>query len=121
MFAPVLPQKGLDADGYAVARPVEDIKWLGYAKLLVKSDNEPAIVALCNEALRRFRIEGIEQASRKGPPAYESSSNGAVEGAVKAVQGLLRTVKLGFERKTNCTGPRSTPSWPGWSSTWHGS
>ena len=66
VFARVVHQKGPDADGYAVARLVEDIKWLGYAKLLVKSDNEPAIVSLCNEALRRFRIEGIEQASCEG-------------------------------------------------------
>ena len=109
IFAHVVPQKGLDADGYAVARIVEDIKWLGYAKLLVKSDNEPAIVALCNEALRRLRIEGITQASREGPPAYDSSSNGAVENAVKAVQGLLRTVKLGFERKANCVVPEEHP------------
>ena len=109
VFAHVVLQKGLDADGYAVARIVEDIKWLGYTKLLVKSDNEPAIVALCNEALRRLRIEGISQASREGPPAYDSSSNGAVEAAVKAVQGLLRTVKLGFERKTNCVVPEEHP------------
>jgi len=34
-----------------------------FAKLLVKSDNEPAIVALCSEALRRLRIEGIAQVS----------------------------------------------------------
>ena len=67
----------------------------------MNSDNEPAIVALCDETLRRLRIEGIVQVSREGPPAYDSSSNGAVEGAVKAVQGMLRTVKLGFERKTN--------------------
>ena len=109
VFAHVVPQKGLDADGYAVARIVEDIKWLGYTKLLVKSDNEPAIVALCNEALRRLRIEGIAQASREAPPAYDSSSNGAVEAAVKAVQGLLRTVKLGFERKANCVVPEEHP------------
>ena len=109
VFAHVVLQKGLAADGYAVARLVEDIKWLGYAKLLVKSDNEPAIVALCSEALRRLRIEGIAQVSREAPPAYDSSSNGAVEGAVKAVQGLLRTVKLGFERKTNCTVPEEHP------------
>ena len=32
-----------------------------------------------------------------------------MEGAVKAVQGLLRTIKLGFERKTNCVVPEEHP------------
>ena len=80
VFARVVLQKVMGADGYAVARLVEDIKWLGYAKLLVKSDNEPAIVALCDEALRRLRVEGVVQVSREGPSAYDSSSNGALEG-----------------------------------------
>ena len=29
IFAHTIPQKGVDADGYSVARLVEDIKWLG--------------------------------------------------------------------------------------------
>ena len=69
VFAHVVLQKGLDADGYAVARLVEDIKWLGYAKLFVKSENEPAIVSLCEEALRHLRVQGVVHVSREGLPS----------------------------------------------------
>ena len=46
VFVHVVRQKGFDADGYAVARLVEEFKLLGYDKLLVKSDNAPVIVAI---------------------------------------------------------------------------
>ena len=56
VFAHAVLRQGLDAEGFAVVRLVEDIKWLGYAKLLVKSDNKSAIVSLCDGAPRRLRI-----------------------------------------------------------------
>ena len=41
---------------------VEDVRGLGYSKLILKSDNEPAIVKLLSEALRALRIEGAASA-----------------------------------------------------------
>ena len=55
IFAHVVPQKGVDADGCAVVRLVEDVKWLGYTKIHLKADNERAIVKLLHDALRRIR------------------------------------------------------------------
>ena len=40
---------------------VEDVKWLGYTSLTLKSDNEKAIVKLLSEALRELRISGVPQ------------------------------------------------------------
>ena len=37
-----VPQKGADAEGYAARSLVEDISWLGHARVAVQSDNEPA-------------------------------------------------------------------------------
>ena len=65
IFVHVVPQKGVDADGYSVARFVDDIKWLGYTKLLLRSDNEAAIVSLLTAALRKLKTEGI--GPRKDP------------------------------------------------------
>ena len=59
LFAHVVPKKGIDEKGFSVDSLVEDIKWLGYAKLALKSDNEPAIVKLLSEALRELRINGL--------------------------------------------------------------
>ena len=56
VFAHLVPQKGLDADGYAVECLRKDLEWLGYAEVLLKSDNEPAIVALLKDSLKAARI-----------------------------------------------------------------
>ena len=61
LFAHVVPKKGIDEKGFSVDSLVADIKWLGYAKLTLKSDNEPAIVKLLSEALRELRISGMSQ------------------------------------------------------------
>ena len=47
VFAHVVHAKGADAEGYAVDCLVEDVKWLGYNKIILKSDNEPAIIGSC--------------------------------------------------------------------------
>ena len=111
IFAHAVPQKGVDADGYAVVRLVEDIRWLGYIKILLKADDEHAIVKLLHDSLRRIKTDvmDMEQVGKEHPPSYDSRSNGSVENAVKAVQGLLRTVKLGFEAKVGKTVPLTHP------------
>ena len=40
---------------------MSDILWMGYTRVTLKSDNEPAIVKLLREALRELRIQGLEQ------------------------------------------------------------
>ena len=121
IFAHTIPQKGVDADGYSVARLVEDIKWLGYTKLLLRSDNEAAIVSLLAVALRRLKTEGIVQVAREKPPDYDSRASGSIENAVKQVQGLLRTVKFGFEKHLGGFCRNRIQRSHGWSSMWHGS
>ena len=111
IFSHVVPQKGVDADGYAVVRLVEDIKWLGYTKILLKADNERAIVKLLHDSLRRIKTDvlDMDQIAKEHPPSYDSRSNGSVESAVKAVQGLLRTLKLAFEERAGGAVPASHP------------
>ena len=50
-YSLMLPRKGIDDKRYAVDKVVEDVLWLGYSKVLLKSENEPAIVKLLKEAL----------------------------------------------------------------------
>ena len=42
LFAHVIPAKGIDQKGFSVDQLVDDVKWLGYSKLILKSDNEDA-------------------------------------------------------------------------------
>ena len=115
MFAHVIPQKGVDPDGFVLDTLVEDIKWLGYHRVILNSDNEPAIVKLPTTALTETRhsVEDVEQAAEEHPDAYDSSGNAAVETAVKAVTGILRTNKLDLEQRIEATIPLEHPiiSW----------
>ena len=83
-FAHVVPQKGDDEDHYCAKLAVADVEWLGHTRIILKTDNERAIVALkhrvakhLNEkspwgtckrrALRRMNLnptEGLKSASR---------------------------------------------------------
>ena len=60
IFAHVVPQNGVDADGYAVVRLIEDVKWLGYTKILRKTDNEKAMGKLLHDSLRRIKTEVLD-------------------------------------------------------------
>ena len=44
-FAHGVPAKGLDDKGFIVRCIADDVAWLGYSRVVLKSDNEPAIVA----------------------------------------------------------------------------
>ncbi len=113
VFAHAVPQKGVDADGYAVLRLIEDIRWLGYTKVILKADNERAIVRLLHESLKRIKTEAMEQVGQEHPPSYDSRSNGAIENAVRQVQGHLRTLKLSLEKRVEGVIPvtHETMSW----------
>ena len=100
MFAHVVPQKGTDRAGYAVDCVKRDIIWLGYRKMILKSDNERSIVALLKKALEMLRIEAdIDQISEEHPKEYVSQSNGMTESGIKSVRGLFKTMKLHLEHR----------------------
>ena len=55
-FAHVVPQKGVDPERYAVDRLARDIRWLGHTRIILKTDNEHAILKLLIEVLKGLRI-----------------------------------------------------------------
>ena len=61
VFGYVVPQKGIDSKKCVVDAIVKDIFWLGHAKVVLKSDNEPAILKLRIESLRELRVNGLER------------------------------------------------------------
>ena len=54
-FGHAIPQKGVDEDKYVVQLVTNDVEWMGYTKLLVKSDNEPSLGALVRQSLEAIR------------------------------------------------------------------
>ena len=99
IFGHVVPQKGLDEKGFSVDSLVEDVKWLGYTKVTLKSDNEPAIVKLLGEALREHRINGVSQVLEEHSPEYDPQSNGSAEVGVKLLKNHLRTIRSNLENE----------------------
>ena len=96
IFAHAVVTKGADEDGYAVTRLVEDIAWLGHTKLILKSDNEPAILKVLKDALKTARVDiaELEQIRDEQAVKYDSKSNGDVENAVKQVATQFRTLNI---------------------------
>ena len=89
LFAHVVPSKGVDETRYAVDAVTADIVWLGYTKVILKSDNEPAILKRCEEALEELRVGSfcMEQVAVDHPPPHDRQANGQAESGVKSVRG----------------------------------
>ena len=79
----------------AAERAAEGVRFLHRDKVLLKTHNEAAILALRTLVLGKFRIPAFEVE----PQHHESQSEAAVENEVKFLQGLLRVHILALERK----------------------
>ena len=89
-----LPKKGIDA--YAVTRTANDLtSILGYSEFILKSDQEPAILALKNMSKQHVEQGGrtVKKVIIEESAVGESQSNGEVENSIKETQGHFRTVK----------------------------
>ncbi len=65
-FAYVVPRKGVDPDGFAVSRVVNSTLWLGHSRVILRGDNEPALMALISQALKVLKVE-LDGASEEHP------------------------------------------------------
>ena len=59
--------------------------------MILKSDNERAIVAVLKNTIKALRIENSENTQESHPAAYDSSSNASTEATCKQVAGMIRT------------------------------
>ena len=84
--------------GFAAKAIVDDLVWLGCSKVVLKTDNEPAILKLSQESLRDLRFEGIDQVMYENSPEYDLQANGNAEVGVKLVKGMVSTTRSGLER-----------------------
>ena len=96
-----MPQKGVDPAHYFVDALIQDVAWLGYTRISLRSDNEPAILLLLKHALAeaRFQIEELDQVVQEHPNTYDHAANGEIEATVKQVTGIIRANKLDLEQR----------------------
>jgi hypothetical protein len=70
---------------------------LGHSKVILKSDQEPALLSLKDAGKSETRINLVLEES----PEYESRSNGEVERAIQTIKGQFRTMKDRLESRYN--------------------
>ena len=80
IFGHCIPYKGAGEDQYVANLVVQAVEWLGHTRLILKSDNEPALHTLVEQSLEEIRIKvrGVAQISTEHPPRYDSQSNASV-------------------------------------------
>ena len=66
LFAHAVPRKGADPAGYIVEALKQDVLWLGHSKLVIRSDNEPALLQVVRQVLAAIRMEGVDASDRFG-------------------------------------------------------
>ena len=98
-MATVAPRK---SSGEWLARRVR--AWMvevgcAYGDVVVKSDNEPALVALVEALGRERAAKGGGGMAVEHSPVHSSKSNGVVERSVRTVQGMIRTMRSALEDK----------------------
>ena len=95
----VLPSK--TRGEFAARRVVAFMRELGceHCVINVKSDNEPAVMALVQEVGRWRAAAGGRKMNVETSAAYSSQSNGVAESGVKTVLGHIRVLKSALEAK----------------------
>ena len=83
-----MPTKG--ADEYAVAELKNDVMCSGFTEVFIRSDNEPAILALKESAATALKLAGVNVKTEESA-LYDSQSNGLVESAVRDAKDAVRT------------------------------
>ena len=91
-------------DDKIVNKIVRAVDALGYRKLIIKTDGEPALVEV-QEAVARARVH---ETICENPLAYDPQANGGAERAVQEVKAQMRAVKIGLEMKVQAT---VNPTW----------
>ena len=71
----------------------------GMCDMNMKSDNEPALVAVVNGVDRERAVRGAGRMVIEHSPVHSSQSNGYIERAVQTVQGVIRTMRSALEEK----------------------
>ena len=82
-----------DSVRWVIEKCVSWIEEQGLKRIILKTDQEPAILAWAAEVKQERESETIPESS----PVGDSASNGKIEAAVKEVRGMIKTLKSCLE------------------------
>ena len=95
MWAFIVKEKGVNP--YAVKKLAKILSGTGYRRVILKSDQEPAVMSLKEAVKREIDIE-VEVAFEESLVG-EHQSNGEVENAVNRIRGQIRVTKDALETR----------------------
>ena len=110
IFSHLLPTKGTVGSTYPERAVLRDLNWLGYKRLVLKTDQENAIKALGAAVKAGFPEDLTLEESPKGDS--HGQSNGTAENAVQRVQGQVRTMKYALEQSAGGELPKDSVIFP---------
>ena len=79
-----------------------------HPKIILKSDNEPAIRQVVERVLGILKSEGVT-ASDEGSVPHDPQTNGAAESAVRLLKGTIKANLLSLERRLQARIPLDHP------------
>ena len=93
----IVPRKGVGGakEEWIQQRLAQFINGFGFKKILLRSDNENAILALRKRIADDCTAQVLEEDAIKG----ESQANGLAEVGVRIVEGIMRTLIIDVELK----------------------
>ena len=97
-FMHVVAAKGTSVDKYSAERIVEDIVYLGHSRVILRSDNEPALVQLVGDLLKGLRVQQLDSAAAEGSVPHDPQTAGAAEVAVRNLKCQVRDMNLTLDR-----------------------
>ena len=90
---------------YLVNAVLRDIEHMGHKKMVFKTDQESAMVAL-QERIRQSRSDPTVL---ENSPVEQSQANGVVEKAVQEIEGMVRTLVSALEERIRWRIPHDSP------------
>ena len=89
----------------AVEHVSKALTYLGYKRIVIRSDGEASLVAFLKAVIKRWGGEVVPEHSPVGDP----QSNGAAEMAVGQMKGHIRTLKDALDTRIGAPLPESHP------------
>ena len=82
------------------------------SKITVKTDQEPAILAIAEDLARIRASNGGGETISENSPTYSHQSNGIIERGVQSVEGMIRTLRSALEERMGETLEIGDAIWP---------
>ena len=95
-YSEVFPAKGVQ-NTWRAKRLAVELAMVPWTRFTLKSDQEPAILALKTEALKCLKVLAAKEVVLEESPVGDSQSNGLAEMAVREVKGVVRSLRWALE------------------------